>query len=179
MLNSRTSSVAAIANTPSLKACMRAVPTSTTGIVADAADGSGRQRRCELAADQPHGRFSPTRKPVTFASSAGARNVAGERLDAVLLARVRERAPVAPRHALLALDHEREAHASEPRRFRDGPVGDETRHDESPPHEAARGARRASRPSRRAGAAGCAGRPKPVRDVLDGVWFGNPLQPAL
>ena len=38
--NSSTSSVAAIANTPSLNASRRPVPGSTAGIVADAADGS-------------------------------------------------------------------------------------------------------------------------------------------
>ena len=71
----------------------------------------------------------PKRSVVVLAASAGDRrprvdaaDVAGlvalrdvvvgaeERLDAVLLTRVREGAPVLPGHALLALDHERHPH---------------------------------------------------------------------
>src|SRR6185503_4471131 len=99
--------------------------------------------------------------------------------DAVLLAGVRERAPVLPGHAFLPLDHEREPHGASVSvfiRHGSGTIGTVTNLrltkqlaglaeplDDlaDPVQEAVNSV------------------PQPVRDVLDGVWFGNPLHPAL
>src|SRR5207245_490714 len=81
------------------------------------AEGDGRDEGAEAEARRPDRERAQRRPRVEDRPAlveAGEVVVgAEERLDAVLLARVRERDPVVPRHALLALDHQREPHATE------------------------------------------------------------------